>query len=253
MTKVVQQAMKRRYARLWIPLALSAAAGAATLAWLGSFPGDAHSERLGEPTLRTPDSLALEAEVTYEVPEDSTIYETLSLDFRAVDRSAPAPCDGCLDESGAIDIAWEYLRDNGFVRHTVDLRAELKSDFPWRGTDGLRYRITAKTLSWEEKVAAQKVWPDPDIEYVAEDGVEPRLGISDPAQDLTWWVWYPHRWTSVQEMEAMIAEGALSMEALSWPPQTQQAFLLIHAETRTVIAPYMVSTLCRLNTFGTGD
>ena len=127
------------------------------------------------------------------------------------------------------------------------------SDFPWRGTDGLRYRIAAKTLSWQEKVAAQKVWPDPEIEYVAEDRVEPRLGIPDPAQDLTWRVWYPHRWTSVQEMEAMIAEGALSMEALSWPPQTQQAFLLIHAETRTVIAPYMVSTLCRLNTFGTGD
>ena len=234
--------MARRYATVWLPVALTLAAAAAGVVFvsIAFTPTQTAREVPDKLTLFQGHSLAANAEGMEDRPEGSATYEVLHLDLGAADSGAPAPCDGCLNEAGAIDVGWEYLRDNGYARHIGDLRAELIEDFPWRGTDGLRYRRVPKTLGWQEMLAEARIWPLPEVEYVAEGGAGPGAGESEPAEDLTWRVWYRLRWVGVREIEAMIDADMLPLEALSWPPQKEEEFLLVHARTRTVIAPHML-------------
>ena len=230
--------MKRRYARVWLPVALSTVAAVVVFALLAFIPWEADFEVAAESFLPPSDSLSANGEAADGRSEEGETYEVLRLDLGAVDRGGPAPCDGCLDETGAIELGWEYLRDKGIKRPFGELRAELMEDFPWRGADGLRYRQIVRTLSWEEMVAAQKVWPDPDIEYDGE-GSGSGAGEYEPGENLTWRVWYVLNRTTVEEIEEMVDSGMLALEALSWPPQKEEGFLLVHAKTRSVIAPHM--------------
>ena len=130
----------------------------------------------------------------------------------AMPVSATAPCDGCLDERAARDIAEAYLI-------TID---------PNYLNDGLQLQLSPDEI---RRPLAPHEFEGMPPGYSVADHLDP-VGWSE--NEHNWLVWFQVGWHPRRAIEDSIEIGELPLVALSWPPLKRHSFIYVNARTGTV-------------------
>ena len=145
------------------------------------------------------------------------------------EATPPAPCDGCLNEPGALDVAETFLYH--MRAEYIDIRAELYSD--------IAARLEVAGLPPPHKTWLPKLPPglvDAPVDYSMSSRRLPE--VERPGE--TWVAWVQEGWFRGKTLESYISEdGPLPPAAVSWPPLKWETYLLVDARSGAVDARIM--------------
>ena len=174
---------------------------------------------------------AAETEVALRSPRppsaarvDPTEPASGTADEVAGEEYAVPPCDRCLDEAGALDVAETFLYH--MRADYIDVRAVLYSD--------IGARLEAAGLPPPHETGLPKLPPglvDAPADYSVSNRRLPKVG--SPGE--TWVVWLQTGWVTKRRLDLMIGFGQLPPVAASWPPiKLEREFLLVDGRTGAV-------------------
>ena len=202
------------------PAAAAAAllAAAAVLVALAFYPRDAF-ETETPPLAVDPEPLVDDGKVRLRYVEESEPAEPVEEAEPAEEASgedyAATPCEGCLDERAALDVAEAYL---SYVKpNHLGLRLQLYSDIPG---DPTKQRLPMLPPGLEGAPA----------HYSVSDMILPP--VEDPEE--TWVVWVQVGWLNHEGLEARIEVRDFPPIARSWPPLKFEKYILVDARTGAV-------------------
>ena len=174
-------------------------------------------------TLRPPDAPAhpILPEPSSRAPTIADTPEPARIGIRQPTAALPepsepqggAPCDGCLDQHAAMDVAETLLHNLGISY--LETRAELYADIPW-----LTPERRSPPLPLGLADAPADYSDGPFLPHIA--GVEAAE---------TWVVWYQIGWMPYEVLENRIQVGDFPPIARSWPRLKSERFLLLNART----------------------
>ena len=154
------------------------------------------------------------------------------------------PCEACLNEPGALDVAETFLYH--MREDYIDVRAELYADIAARN-EAAGLRPPHRTPM--PKLPAGLV--DAPVNYSMSSRGLPE--VERPGE--TWVVWVQEGWFTGETLESYISEdGPLPPAAASWPPLKWEDYLLVDARTGAVdtrsMWPIGTAKYRELNTYG---
>ena len=157
----------------------------------------------------------------------------------AGEEAAATPCEGCLDEPAALDVAETFLFH--MRADYIDVRAELYADIAatleaaglppphetWlpKLPPGLADAPAGYSVS-NRRLPEVPGWVSPDGEWTAGPGE-------------TWVVWVQEGWFTGWSLEHLISIGDLPRAAASWPPLKWETYMLVDARSGAVYAAAM--------------
>lgn len=153
--------------------------------------------------------------VSWDIPERLLLN---SANPRGQLSSEASACSGCLEDWQAVDIAKAYLKK--YPIKFIDVRAEVLTNFRWRGGDKLSWRRTDEEWYYGYKIG---------LRY---NGESPPLGSQKvDTEGFTWRVWYQIGWIEENEIASRVKQNQLPLSALEWERQPLEEFILVHART----------------------
>ena len=157
---------------------------------------------------------------------DVRIYEVIEL---TIDLSKPTytspPCEGCLDESGALQAAGKYLYEIGIVYEA--LRTERWDGFQWCGTNTEEVVKTEMGGRFTSDATIHDYFRDDVLYHLRTPTGDQR---AEQCASETWRVWYQTGWLEREQAEPMVTIGLFSTDVLAANVPLEKSFL-IHART----------------------
>ena len=173
-----------------------------------------------------PPAGAVKAQPLAQVEEPASLAALAAVE--QVVEAPPAPCDRCLNEPGALEVAETFLYH--MRAEYIGIRGELYSD--------IAARLEAAGLAPPHRTRLPKLPPglvDAPANYSLSRRYIPE--VDRPGE--TWVVWVQEGWYTGDSLDHLISIGDLPAVAASWPPLKWETYLLVDARTGAVDARAM--------------
>ena len=157
-------------------------------------------------------------------PSDDRVYEVIELTIGFTEQAyAAAPCEGCLDERGALQAAGKYLHEIGLVYEA--LRTERWDHFAWCGLDAEEVVKTKLNFRFNSDATIADYFRDHMFYDLRTSSEDPK-----PCASETWRVWYRIGWLQREYVELAVEAGIHPVDELAVDVPLEKSFL-IHART----------------------